>query len=48
MTTPKVDSLVEDYLERLRSAAQCLAPDRREELIEGITEHLQAALLEVA
>ena len=43
MTTPTVDSLVEDYLARLRSAAQRLAPDRREELVEGITEHLQAA-----
>ena len=43
MTTPKVDSLVEDYLARLHTAAQTLPPDRREELVEGITEHLQAA-----
>ena len=43
MTTPSVDTLVEDYLGRLRRAAQALPPDRRDELVEGIAEHLQAA-----
>lgn len=43
MTTPSVDTLVEDYLARLQRAAVALPPDRREELVEGITEHLQAA-----
>ncbi len=43
MTTPRVDSLVDDYLARLTTAAQSLPPERRVELLEGITEHLQAA-----
>jgi hypothetical protein len=43
MTTPSVDTLVEDYLARLQRAATALPPDRRDELVEGITEHLAAA-----
>lgn len=38
-----VDSVVEDYLERLRRAAAELPPDQRQELVEGIREHIAAA-----
>lgn len=37
------EHLVQDYLRRLERAAAVLPPDRRAELLEGITEHLAAA-----
>lgn len=47
MTTPPgaqtVDELVHSYLERLHAAAATLPPDRRADLVEGITEHITAA-----
>ena len=41
MTT--VDSLVSDYLDRLGQVAGTLPPDRRAELLEGISDHIDAA-----
>lgn len=41
MTT--VDSLVADYLARLEQVASTLPPDRRAELLEGISDHIDAA-----
>lgn len=38
-----VDPLVDDYLRRLDAAAAGLAPDRREDLLVGIREHIEAA-----
>lgn len=38
------DPLVEDYLRRLDAAAAGLAPDRREDLLSGIREHIDAAI----
>ena len=38
------DPLVEDYLRRLDAAAAGLAPDRREDLLGGIREHIEAAI----
>jgi len=43
MTAPHPQSLVEDYLARLHAAAAGLPNDRRAELVEGITEHLESA-----
>ncbi len=43
MTTTSVDALVKSYLSRLDAAAIVLPPDRREELIQGIGEHISAA-----
>jgi len=43
MTAPHPQSLVEDYLARLDAAAAGLPDDRRAELVEGITEHLESA-----
>jgi hypothetical protein len=37
------DPLVEDYLRRLEAAAVVLTPDRREDLLASIREHLDAA-----
>ena len=41
MTT--VDSLITDYLARLEQVASTLPPDRRAELLEGISDHIDAA-----
>ena len=41
---PKAE-LVRDYLERLRAAATGLPPDRREELLAEVREHIGAALI---
>jgi hypothetical protein len=38
------EPLVEDYLRRLDAAAAGLAPDRREDLLSGIREHIDAAI----
>lgn len=43
MTTKRAQTLVDDYLARLKVAAAVLPPDRRAELVEGIAEHLDAA-----
>lgn len=43
MTTNRVDTLVTDYLDRLNRAAQVLPPDRREDLLGEISEHIAAA-----
>lgn len=40
--------MVEDYLRRLDAAAAALPPDRRTDLLEGIGEHIDAALEEGA
>lgn len=37
------DALVDSYLARLQRAAAGLPPDRRSELLEGITEHIRSA-----
>jgi hypothetical protein len=38
------DPLVDDYLRRLDAAAAGLAPDRREDLLSGIREHIDEAI----
>jgi hypothetical protein len=38
-----VDSVVDDYLRRLEQAATGLPADRRQELLDGISEHIAAA-----
>ena len=38
------DPLVDDYLRRLDAAAAVLAPDRREDLLSGIREHIDEAI----
>lgn len=43
MSRTAADELVEDYLRQLADAASDLEPDRRAELLEGITEHIDAA-----
>ena len=37
------DVLVQDYLSRLERAAAGLEPERRQELLSGIEEHIEAA-----
>lgn len=44
MTTPRAaEQLVEVYLDRLDWAAAGLPPDRRDDLLDGIREHIAAA-----
>ena len=38
------DPLVDDYLRRLDAAAAGLSPDRREDLLSGIREHIDEAI----
>jgi uncharacterized membrane protein len=40
------DALIDDYLGRLRSAAEPLAVDRRMELVDEVREHIAAAIAE--
>jgi uncharacterized membrane protein len=35
--------LLENYLQEVSMFAECLPPERRAELLSGITEHLRAA-----
>lgn len=46
MTT--MDGLVADYLDRVRSAATGLPPERREELVADLRDHITAARAELA
>jgi len=43
-TDPAADALVRAYLDRLRAAAQNLPPERRDELLAEVREHIDAAL----
>ncbi len=42
-TDPAADALVRAYLDRLRAAAQTLPPERRDELLAEVLEHIDAA-----
>lgn len=46
MTNVDTDSLVEDYLRRLKAAAGVLSPPQRAELVAEIREHIDHALRE--
>ena len=43
MTDPSPDALVQAYLDRLRRLADVLPPDRRDDLVASVAEHLDAA-----
>ena len=43
-TDPAADALVRAYLDRLQAAAWNLPPDRRDELLAEVREHIDAAL----
>ena len=44
-TDPAADALVRAYLDRLRAAARNLSPERRDELLAEVLEHIDAALV---
>jgi hypothetical protein len=43
-TDPAAEALVRGYLERLRAAGWALAPERRNELVAEVREHIDTAL----
>ena len=48
MSQTRGDALIADYLDRVRAAAAGLDPARREELIQDLREHIDAARAELS